>query len=227
MRLTSLFPPAKNSFRNLQLTRRYLSFVKSIYNHERFVFADEKPMKEINIFSKVRRNPFSGGVPDHTCNANSKNRYNILAAVTVKTTAKPVSFIVIEETSNSYTFLKFVEYLIDNCVLVRGDIFVVDNCSIHMSGDNDSLQNMLFFKCGILMVPLPPYTPELNPCEFVFQTLVQRMRSKNNRERSKNNAKFIQKVESELSNFVRNDVVKEYIHTGYKRNVRYILVVTM
>ena len=40
-------------------------------------------MKEIDIFHRgVRRDPFTGDVaPTITCNANSKNRYNILAAV--------------------------------------------------------------------------------------------------------------------------------------------------
>ena len=39
--------------------------------------------------------------------------------------------------------------------------FVVDNCSIHMKGDNSDLQGYLFEKAGVLMVPLPPCWVEL------------------------------------------------------------------
>ena len=67
MRLTSKFPPAKDSLKNLRLTQDYTSFVKAIYDHRRFVFGDEKPLKEIEIYATVRRNPLNGEVPYHTC----------------------------------------------------------------------------------------------------------------------------------------------------------------
>ena len=82
-RKTSKFPPAKYSASNTRLLKRYLSFA-SLIDPSRFVFADEKPMKEIDIFGVVRRDIIKGTVPRHKMNANSKNRWNILAACTVK-----------------------------------------------------------------------------------------------------------------------------------------------
>lgn len=72
----SKFPPGKNSKLSLQLVKEYISFIMSVKDHtrsRRLVFADEKPMKEIDIFHRVQRDPFTGEVAPFTCNANSKN----------------------------------------------------------------------------------------------------------------------------------------------------------
>ena len=59
---------------------------------------------------------------------------------------------------------------------MRGDILVVDNCTIHTMADNEHLQEVLFLKHGILMITLPPYHAELNPTELVFRALLMRLR---------------------------------------------------
>ena len=78
---------------------------------------------------------------------------------------------------------------------------MVDNCSIHMQGCNQYLQEDLFNYLGILMIPLPPYHLELNPTELVFNTLVQRMKSKQTRSSSKSNMIFLEKIENELDGY--------------------------
>ena len=50
----------------------------------------------------------------------------------------------------------FVGVLIQKGLVRRGDIYVVDNCSIHMKGNNGHLQDHLLHQLGVLMVPLPP-----------------------------------------------------------------------
>lgn len=70
-------------------------------------------------------------------NANSKNHWNELAAVGVKPhVGKQVRYIVIEECTDASNFVHLVAYLIDTCILERGDIFVVDNETVHTKGDN-------------------------------------------------------------------------------------------
>ena len=59
-----------------------------------------------------------------------------------------------------------------------GDIFIVDNCSVHMRGDNIGLQEALFKKYNVLMITLPPYHPGFNPTELVFNTILQRLSGK-------------------------------------------------
>ena len=63
---------------------QYLDFILSIDNHWRLVFADEKLMKEVMIYYKVWRNCTMGQTSHPRMEANSKNRYSILATVTIK-----------------------------------------------------------------------------------------------------------------------------------------------
>ena len=83
MRLTSKFPPAKDSWETSELLHQYLSFISNV-KRRNIVFADEKPFKGTDIYSLVRRDPFTGVVPHIRCHTNVKNRYNVLAAVTLK-----------------------------------------------------------------------------------------------------------------------------------------------
>ena len=215
-RKTSKFPPAKYSRNNLRLLKRYLAFA-SLYHPSRFVFADEKPMKEIDIFGLVRRNVMDGTIPRHKMNANSKNRWNILAAVTVKKDVQScVEYIIIDECTDASVFVHFVGILIKKRVLQRGDIFVVDNCTVHMKGDNGDLQDQLLRDLGVLMVPLPPYWCELNPTELVFQTLLARLNAERRRYNATSNDTFFLDIDGEMGAFSHRDVKKMYIKCGYK-----------
>ena len=84
MRLTLRYPSGRDTWITYRLLKKYLRFICSISDHRRLVFADEKPMKEIDIFDRVRRDPYTCIVPYISMNANTKNRYNILSAVNVK-----------------------------------------------------------------------------------------------------------------------------------------------
>ena len=141
MRITSSFPFRRYSYPTYCLLCQYLKFVVSVDDHRQLVFVDEKPMKERNIFWSVRRNPNTGKSPEYRINANSKNRYNILAAITIKTgVPKAVDWVLLQKYTDAPLFCQFVRILLDNGTLSRGDIFIVDNCSIHVQGDNIGLQ---------------------------------------------------------------------------------------
>lgn len=140
LRITSRFPSGKDSYPTYCLLCQYLRFIVSIDDHTRLVFADEKPMEEINIFRHARRNVETGGIPNHQMNANSKNRYNILAAVTIKLRVRTVDWVVLQTCTDAPLFCQFVRILLDNSTLSRGGIFIVDNCSIHVQRDSIELQ---------------------------------------------------------------------------------------
>ena len=106
MRLTSKFPPAKDSWECCELVHQYFMFMSSV-DHRNVVFGDEKPFKEIEIFDRVRRDPITGIVPALVCNANSKNRYNIFSAISLKKDI-PICSRVIEENGDAVMFCQFV-----------------------------------------------------------------------------------------------------------------------
>ena len=171
MRFTSSFPSGRESWSTTCILKKYCEFICSIDDHRRLVFADEKPMKEKDIFRLIRKNPMNGVTPNHRMKANSKNRYSILCAVTLKTGVNSVESVVLQECTDSCIFFEFVLLLLRKGTLIPGDIFIVDNCSVHMKGDNIGLQEALFKKHNVLMVTLPPYHPDFNPTELVLNIL--------------------------------------------------------
>ena len=165
----------------------------------------------------MRRDPFTGDILHETCNTNAKNRYNVLAAVTLKPDIAPVQALVVEVHGNGALFSNFVAHLLATRTLQRGDIFVVDNCTIHFMGDCQFMQKTLMEEAGVLMIPLPPYYAELNPTEYVFNTLTERMKSTLARCGMFDPEKFKHDVICELDKFTHHDVAKFFYHCGYKR----------
>ena len=129
-------------------------------------------MKEVGVYSLARRDLVSGFTPTHTIDStNSKNRYSILAAVNIKGgNVPPVKSVLIEQCANSSIFLEFILVLLDSGVLQRGDVFILDNCTIHMYGDNIGTQEFLLGEYGILMITLALYHPDFNLTEPFFNT---------------------------------------------------------
>ena len=74
-----------------------------------------------------------------------------------------------------YSFLKLVMQLLEVGTLSRGGVFIVDNCTIHIKGDNVGIQAELFQNYGILIITLPPYHPDFNPTKLVFDTFLRQI----------------------------------------------------
>ena len=216
-RKTSIFPPNKFSHENHQKLQTYLHLVNQLNDQRRLVFADEKPMKEIDIYCNVRRDPFTGAVPYNVSrNANSKNRYNILAAVCMKEDVdRNCEHVILEETSTAQTFQTFVRYLVEVGFLIENDVFVVNNCTIHMHGENEELQASLWNELGIVMIALPPYYPELNPTEFVFNYLVAILKRDRVRCGVNCNESFVNTISNVIDGISYELIEKEYKHCGY------------
>jgi len=50
---------------------------------------------------------------------------------------------------------------------------VLDNAAIHAGGENSVLEDWLWMHFGVLVLFLPPRSPDLNPIELVWNTLIQ------------------------------------------------------
>ena len=60
------------------------------------MFADEKPIKDQDIYSLARRDPHACIVPYNKDNAKSKHRWNILCAATIKRRVRCVKYLVFD-----------------------------------------------------------------------------------------------------------------------------------
>ena len=85
-----------------------------------------------------------------------------------------------------------------------------------MSGENSEFQSILWNELGVLMIPLPPHHPELNPIEPAFSDLVQYLKSIPARYRAISSEDFRETVENLLSShtFSNKDMKKKYGFCG-------------
>ena len=76
-----------------------------LHDHNKLVSADKKPMKEVDILGCVRRDPFNGDTPHHEMEASSKNRYSILAKMTLnKGNFNAVEYVILKDRTDSCLF---------------------------------------------------------------------------------------------------------------------------
>src|SRR5687768_293312 len=84
---------------------------------------------------------------------------------------RPVIWKIDEENRTSNDFCSFVTHCYRSDIIVEGDILIMDNAPIHCS--DESLRYIEEFEAttGIFIFFQPCYSPEINPCEFLFNPL--------------------------------------------------------
>ena len=71
-------------------------------------------------------------------------------------------------TNNKWDFLRAVTWLVREGALGYGDALVLDNARIHFAEEAKDIVDIVLDTVGARILFLPAYSPELNPCEFVF-----------------------------------------------------------
>ena len=92
---------------------------------------------------------------------------------------------------------------------------MVDNCTVHILGDNVGLRETLMRDYGIIMITLPPYHSELNSTELVFNTLLLRLRNIIARYNSTDMPGFETMPKKILDSISVEDVIAFYNFCGY------------
>lgn len=116
-------------------------------------------------------------------NANSKNPWNVIAVCCVKQHVdKHVWYIIINEYTDASIFVQFVAYL------------------------NVNIENKLLLDFKVLLIALLPYRCDLNPTEFIFNTIVARMKSERARYNALSNDDFYNNIDNEIRNFSLSNV---------------------
>ena len=86
-------------------------------------------------------------------------------------------FIIHDEKNDATSFSEAIMAAIAEGFLRRGDILVLDNAAIHDKGENDGIEDWLWEHHRVAVVFLPTRSPELNPIELVWRSLVMKLRA--------------------------------------------------
>jgi hypothetical protein len=144
----------------------------------RLIFADEKLLKGQELFNRlVRKDPMTGKTPCMNPDPDFRNTHSITGFCSISGDRQPVLFRVHEGNNNAEEFARDVEAAI-LCGYIRpGDFLVLDNAAYHMGKENEVLEDWLWEDHGIMLIFLPPRSPEWNPIELVWAILVRRLRT--------------------------------------------------
>ena len=223
-RKPSIFPQQKFSENNIRKLKFYVNLV-SYFDHSRFVFTDEKPMRGVDIYNKkVRRSPLTGSVPFVDTGFDIRTTYNLMAAIKIadddnsSDSASGISYQIGKFQGTSSAFNHFITQLVCTGFLRTGHILICDNALIHLTEENRNLSELLWENFKILVLNLPPYSPELNPIELVFQLLGQHLRHSNARylsQQMRSGEFFLLKCVEVLEDLTSEDIKKNYTKCGY------------
>lgn len=182
-RSTSTVPIDKFKPENILRYQEYVSFMNNPnLDHRRIKFADEKSLKGEEVFNRrVRPDPITGITPPVIADSDFRNSYCIMGFCGVDPTNAPFQYTIGEENHNSECFIDAVCALVGVGWLKRHDILVVDNSQVHPDELRDLLWNTVHPIDGqplhILLMFLPTRSPELNPIEPLWHTLVMRLKA--------------------------------------------------
>ena len=174
-------------------------------------------MRGVHIYNKkVRRLPLTGSVPFVDTGFDIRSTYNFMAAIKIADDsssdgASGISYQIGRFQGTSSAFNYFITQLVCIGFLRPGHILICDNASIHLTEENRNLSELLWEDYKILVLNLPPYLPELNPIELVFQLLGQHLHHSNARyfsQQMKSEEFFLLKCVEVLEDLTSEDIKK-------------------
>ena len=173
----NLIPFDKFRPENCIRAMEYFDIIANVNPH-RIKFGDEKSLKGREVFNrKVRQNPLTGEVPPIRTTPDFTNTYSLTGFCGIDRRSSPIFCYLHEGTNDATEFSVVVELACSEGFFHEGDILVLDNAAIHRGGENSVLEDWLWMQFGVLVLFLPPRSPELNPIELVWNTMVQRLRT--------------------------------------------------
>lgn len=143
---------------------------------ERIKFCDESHF----VSQQLHRSQVIGPINTSSYLSDAEDISDSFSLTLLVNLANPANLFYIDLRANSNTEWDFLDFVCDAILsghLQRGDFFVVDNASIHFGGETRPYLTRILNHHGVRYLFLPTYSPELNPCELVFNVVKQYIRN--------------------------------------------------
>jgi hypothetical protein len=172
-KVPALVQLSKYKLSNVMYYTQFVNFVQNTY-WPRLKFADEghiveRALRGKRILSVKGQRKW---LKDNSLHAKSSS-LTILVSLTDQ---NPVYFDFRQQSNTQYDHLDFVWAAVKAGQLKDGDFYIVDNASVHGGAETLPCLISLLDACGVKLMYLPKYSPELNPCELVFNIIKHHLR---------------------------------------------------
>ena len=173
-------------------------------------FADESHFVSCDLYCTKCLGP-RGQKMDLICGGNLKTSVTMTILTDVSDNAiRPVYAQLREESNTQWDFLLFVCDALDAGHLSFGDFLIVDNASVHKGDATFGILQDTLESYGVTLIYLPKYSPELNPCEFIFGLL------KNHLRHYRKTDEFLWELTLSLAKITPHKVLKNYFHCRHQ-----------
>ena len=117
------------------------------------------------------------GVAAHVVSHSSLQAASMSATVLVGLDPhRPLIMDLREQSNTSQDFCTFLTLAVEMGFFSRGDTLVYDNAAVHFAMDTWEEVRSLLDTSGVSSIPLPTYSPELNPVEKCFGVVKHHLR---------------------------------------------------
>jgi hypothetical protein len=172
----NMIPRDKFKLENVQKARDYIKIISQL-QPVLLKFTDEKHLKGEEVCNTcAQRDPLTGEKYNVRTQSDFRNAYTIIGFCGIDMRTAPFFFHLGKQTNDSEAFGEAVDDAIARGFLKEGDMLIMDNATIHMYKENEVLEEYLWEEYGIFMLTLPTRSPEMNPIELLWNTLVMRMK---------------------------------------------------
>ncbi len=103
-----------------------------------------------------------------------------MTLLTIPANRTPFAASIRVDSNNQFDYAMFLAECIQLGYIVPGDVLIMDNASVHVGRDTFGMIVDTLDSLNVRLFLLPAYSPELNPCEFVFAFIKQNLRATRN-----------------------------------------------
>jgi hypothetical protein len=222
-KVPNLVPIDKWRLRNAERVMGYRAVMDMFPDHSKWNFMDEKHVVNKDVLpKKIRADPLTGYADDIEVSGDFRESHNMFAVVSGSPTKMvSIAYHITKEKGTATQFVAFIKMLIVTGYFEHQEILVMDNARIHTAGEAECVEYYLWNTVidgrplHVKIVFLPTRCPELNPIEFMFHLLSDRIRSYRYRIIGAIDKQVVQVMGQVLDEIKYETIVKTYIHCGY------------
>jgi transposase len=161
---------------NIDYYLNFVLWIQTLPSWTNIKTFDEAHFRSRDMRKKRGRGPVGKAVVG-TSDWTAEENYSLLLLTSISDEDCPLTTSLLPHNVTAWDVLDFFTDCLETGKLVAGDILLLDNARVHTCRDMLPMLVGLLDQFGVTLKFFPKYSPELNPCEFVFSVIKKKIRS--------------------------------------------------